>query len=193
MEDDLTNASLQVLEDLSRNSSFGQAGLHSVGERPSIRRSTGSSTKESHRATVTLRRSSLMNERTRSSRRSYRPTNERATTVRGRHPMRKRKSDELSSIDLSELDSSSFYKSHSVETLSPLTPPKNTLDNIGDVFSGMNARWQQAFQSDSGRPPRPEAEADKSFHPLSGSGIFTKAKDPPGIKDGATITPSTPA
>ena len=106
--------------------------------------------------------------------------------------MRKRKSDELSAIDLSELDSSSFYKNEEFEMVSPLTPPKNALENIGDVFSGMNARWQQAFQPDIGRPPRPEVEAEKSFHPLSGSGIFTKPKDPPGAKNGAAIAPSTP-
>jgi hypothetical protein len=77
--------------------------------------------------------------------------------------------------------------------LSPLTPPKNALENLGEVFVDMNARWQQAFQSEMGRPPRHLVEAETSFHPLSGSGIFTKPRDPPGKKDGVMITPITPA
>jgi hypothetical protein len=110
---------------------------------------------------VTLRRDSLMNERTRISRRKsyYSPSsynNSYEEKPRPHHPthssLKKRKSDELGSVDLSELNGFEYYNYNNSQALerstitSPPPPPKISLDSLGNVFSDMNSRWQMAFQ-----------------------------------------------
>ncbi|KAL3915181.1 MAG: hypothetical protein SGILL_005767 [Bacillariaceae sp.] len=107
--------------------------------------------------------------------------------------MRKRKSDELSAIDLSELnDSSSCYDTREPEGSTPVAHSRNALDDLSDVFFGMDCQWRLPTTSsaDTGRPPRPEVEADNFSHPLSGSGIFAKPKDPQRLDDCTVTAPS---
>mmetsp|Transcript_3083 Transcript_3083/g.4878 ORF Transcript_3083/g.4878 Transcript_3083/m.4878 type:complete len:325 (-) Transcript_3083:88-1062(-) len=104
---------------------------------------------------VVLQRHSLMNERPRV----------RRSTVKSsprRHSMRKRKSDELSGVDLSQLG---FAKNPDTYPSSNDPPPqqKSALDNIGDVFSDMNSRWQRAFQQGMGY--HDDEDDEKEDHP----------------------------
>jgi hypothetical protein len=57
--------------------------------------------------------------------------------------MRKRKSDELGGIDLSQLG---LFQPRSSDDPLPTPPRKSSIDSIGEVLSDMNARLQQVFQ-----------------------------------------------
>lgn len=198
MEEDIKTVSLQALEDLTSRSSFGHAGLHSVSERPLIRdRKNRTVATRRGKTAVTLRRHSLMNERTRISRPSDSSDEKR---THGRHSyMRKRKSDELGSIDLSELDG--FETNNTEMKPTTISPPKSTFDNFGDVFFDMNSRWQQAFQLEKGR--QDEGDEIPMHHLSEASSIFStprkeiispypKEEEPKIIPDIRSITNTAP-
>jgi hypothetical protein len=170
MEDDIKTVSLHALEDFAASSAFGQAGLHSVSERPLMRdrRKQVASTRKG-RPAVTLRRHSLMNERTRIRRPSEFSGEKR--THRRHSSMRKRKSDELGSIDLSDLDSSDYAIPEFDK--SRLSLAKHPLDNFGGSFYGVNSSW---FPEEKYNPDDEEDEilVQRRSKPSS---IFASPKD----------------
>ncbi|KAG7366969.1 hypothetical protein IV203_029639 [Nitzschia inconspicua] len=172
MGDDIAKLGLQAFEELAAGRSFGQAGLHTVRERPLIRdtrRKTATSLRE--RPTATLCRNSLMNERTRIGRTS--DAGEEKRTHRRHSSMRKRKSDELGGVDLSDLDTAEYSNSDEVAT-SAFQQSKSPNDNLGSVLFPMNSGWPKTLQQTIARQ---DDDDDLPIHYESGAGsIFANLR-----------------
>jgi hypothetical protein len=102
--------------------------------------------------------------------------------------MRKRKSDELGGIDLSQLG---LFQPQNPDDLTPPRPRKSSIDSIGEVFSDMNARLQQVFQK---KPDPPSNEPEMpvlSFRGLrNASHIMEEAEKSDFNLPSAPVSPS---
>lgn len=136
------------------------------------------------RPIVVLRRHSLMNERTR----VRRKIETKDMPSPRRHSMRKRKSDELGGIDLSQLG---LFQPQSPDELSPPRPRNSSIDSIGELFSDMNARLQQVFQKKPDPPGNEPETPFLSFRGLSNaSPILEEAEQRDFNTPSAPLSPS---
>jgi hypothetical protein len=188
MGDDPQLTSTKSLEDLATNNFVcGQPNVHSLADRPPTRDRAIAS----HRPIVILRRHSLMNERTRIKRSS--PIDNEKTSAR-RLSMRKRKSDDLNGIDLSQLAESSLHDSP--ELVSTSKHPQMPLVSMGHEIFDMNSSWQHSFRAGMNGPrsrEKKEMVEEEDFIDRFGdsSSIFAKEVDPTLRQDNTSIVLNT--